>query len=279
MCALMCRNVSALICLLLISSSKQKTSRSRITRLLLEHHTVKFIVLAIVIFSMGLYSFQLAQYKIVYVLVDFFNKNSTDMRWDIWLTDFGWTVHTHRFEVAASILRDCVNLLVLIVLNSLIVYKLKKSLRRKKKIIKLGAVNEAMSRSVKDEGFSQMATSKRIVVVASTAGAGGGGGGGGGGVGSMADETIRSIKRKENRQTLMMLLTCLNYLVGRIPLLYLFIKRNLFEDNSNFGIYAILIAYVSYTANFLFYYVSNNRFRLSVNLYLKRAFSFCSSKG
>lgn len=267
----MCRNMAALVCLLLISSSQAKAARSFVTKILLEQRTVRIIVPAIVVFSMALYSYQLFQYRIVHV-PDYYNVNET--RWDIYQTAFGDSVHKSRLEIAATILRDCVNLLILVILNCLIVFRLKLNLRNKKRIIMLG-INEAASRSaaVNDDGFTQMQGSKRVIV-ARTSVAGGAGGGGGAST-STAEDALRNIKRKENRQTLMVLLTCFNYLIGRLPLLYLFVKRNLFVDYSNFGIYAILIAYVSYMTNFIFYYASNNRFRSSVNFHFKKAFSFC----
>lgn len=293
MCALMCRNISALICLFLISSSKQKSSRTLVIRLLLEQKTVKFLVTVIILFSMALYSYQLFQYRIVHVLEHESNNNYTNLssissqrnelsKWDIYQTDFGNSEHKARFEIAATILRDCVNLLILVILNALIIYKLKVNLKRKKRIIKLGQAHETMT----VDGLTNMGGGlKRVTVVSTTTPGvmcGGnnnvGSGSGNGNLNSTAEGAIRAIKRKENRQTVMVLLTCLNYLIGRIPLLYLFIKRNLFTDYSNFGIYAILIAYVSYTANFVFYYASNHRFRNLINLKLKKAFSFCGRK-
>lgn len=241
MCALMCRNVSALVCLLLIWNSKQQGSRSSITRLILDNKTANIVLLCIMLVSCALYSYQLFEYQIVTVIND---RNET--RWDIYQTKFGDSTLKNRFEIAATILRDCVNLLILVVLNFLIIYKLRLNLRKKKVIIKLG-INEFASRSA---GYSQNGPRQ-----------------------GTADEKLRSIRRKEKRQTVMVILTCSNYLLGRLPLLYLFVKRNLFIDTSNFGIYAILIAYLSYTANFLFYYVSNYRFRSSINKYFKNIFS------
>lgn len=290
MCALMCRNISALVCLFLISSSKQKSSRTLVIRLLLEQKTVKFLVTVIILFSMALYSYQLFQYRIVHVLDHENPNNYTNLssvssqrnewaKWDIYQTDFGNSEHKARFEIAATILRDCVNLLILVILNALIIYKLKVNLKRKKRIIKLGQAHETMT----VDGLTNMGGGLKRVTVVSTATppgvmCAGGTSGSSGNLNSTAEGAIRAIKRKENRQTVMVLLTCLNYLIGRIPLLYLFIKRNLFTDYSNFGIYAILIAYVSYTANFVFYYASNHRFRNLINLQLKKAFSFCGRK-
>ena len=250
MSALMCRNFSALICYLLISSNLQLVSRSRFTRFLLDKRSSKLLLVAIVLFSGAVYSYQLFELNIVSYQLE--NDTKTYARIDS--TEFGNSETKKRLEIAATILRDCINLLILVILNFMIIFQLRMNLKKKKKIIKFG-INEMMSRvPIGDEGFSRNSGNVPC---------------------SRERGALRDIKRKENRQTVMVILTCLNYLLGRLPLLYLFVKRNLFTDTSNFGIYAILIAYISYTANFLFYYVSNYRFRASINVYLKRIFSIC----
>lgn len=239
----MCRNISTLICLILISNGLQQASRSRFTQFILDNKTYIILLPLIIAFSCALYSYELFENSIV-------NGISWTNQSIYWIvnTQFGNSETKRRLEIAATILRDCVNLVVLVILNILIIYRLRVSLRHKKKMVQ----STTATRSVREESIQTAGNQQSA---------------------RKGTNALKDIERKETIQTLMITLTCLNYVIGRLPLLYIFIKRNLFTDTSDFGIYAILVAYISYSLNFLFYYFSNYRFRGYINSNVKNILS------
>ena len=236
MSAIICRNLAALICLLLISNWAQSV---------LNFFKNQLIIMSLVVsFSCAIYSYTLFEYRIVKS-----GRNETNNNSEFWLaerTDFGQSKAKGYWEISATIVRDCVNLFVLVSVNILILVQLKINLSKKRKML-----SSSGGRSVITEAIA--------VVVVST---------------STTTTTLRNIQRKENLQTVMLLLTCFNYLIGRLPLLYLFVKRNLFVDTSLFGIYAILVAYVSYSLNFWLYYFSNQKFKSRIKFFAEKFLGF-----
>jgi hypothetical protein len=233
MSAIICRNFSALICLLLISNRFKKLSN-----FLTKKSFFKFIILGIVLVSCIIYSYSLFEYQIIEII-----GLANETRMYAAKTDFGKGNLKADLEIGATIVRDCVNLFILVVVNILIIVQLKINLKKKRKIL-LKNGNE-LTKSVAIDEVQSVSTVN-------------------------GNEILKNIQRKENLQTLMVILTCVNYLCGRLPLLYIFIKRNIFEDRSNVGIYAILVAYISYTINFSLYYFSNYKFKFTVNSYIKK---------
>ena len=81
---------------------------------------------------------------------------------------------------------------------------------------------------------------------------------------------IRRLARKENKQTLMIILTCVNCLIGRLPILIFFIKKNITCDDDGNTKFGSLMVYISYSIYFFIYYHSNYKFRKLFKLYMRR---------
>lgn len=254
MSAIMCRNFSAFICLLLISNKLP-----RLKEQFLKPNTFLITLVFIVLFSVAFYLYQIFEN---YIASDVDSFNCTV--YSVQRTEFGNSQVKGRMEIAATVLRDGVNLFVLVTLNVLILISLKKSLKKKKHILTATViVDDSRTKIGAKKNENEIHHDSAPV--------------------NCNLNQITNINRKEVRQTIMIILTCLNYLIGRLPILYIFVKRNLFEDTSNFGVYAIMIAYISYAANIVFYFNSNSRFRFVFKIYVRSAvdsfknFIFCNS--
>jgi hypothetical protein len=251
MSAIICRNFSAFICLLIIYNNRRL---DKCKQLFLRLKTFRVAIVLIVSFSLLFYLYEIFELEI--------GSYETDDGKTVYYMDnsqFGNSHFKQRLEILATVVRDGLNLLALVVLNVLIIWSLKVNLRKKKTILN-------GMKTCADDARTQVTVAVNEETPPNKAGD------------IVKCKQMKTINRKEIRQTVMVVLTCLNYLIGRLPILYYFVKRNLSVDQSNFGIYAILVSYVSYAINIFLYYNSNSRFRFVFNSYLKKSLN-CFIRG
>ena len=85
-------------------------------------------------------------------------------------------------------------------------------------------------------------------------------------------ERSRKVSNTRNRSTLMILITNLNFIFGRAPILVVFIVKNNQKWNETLVLFcslAVLFVYVSFMLNFFVFYFFNNRFKKLLNEKLK----------
>ena len=85
---------------------------------------------------------------------------------------------------------------------------------------------------------------------------------------------IETVKKKELRITLMVVISCIDFLIGHAPICMFFILSNAgltgndTIDNLLYEL-AVVLVYLSYTVLFFEYFIINKRFRAIVkNVYL-----------
>lgn len=229
--AILNRNLSTLCCLMIL---RNKINRLKIV-LLINYY--KIINLIIWFISSLIFFYQIFEYKIIII-----NPNETNKIYKIEKSQFSNTTTKLVLELNAFIFRDGLNLTILIVLNILIFVCFKNDLSKKKAFFKSTNSNrrdECVSRQ--DSDMKKQSKEDKY------------------------KKNIRSnrIKKCETKQTIMVFLTCLSCIIGRLPILIYFILRN-FENENKYLVFnkiAVLFIYLTYIFNFFLYYHSNKRFR------------------
>lgn len=236
--AIMSRNMSAFICVLLISKNFREV------RFALKKSFCKIFALAILILSYSLYTYQLFEYKIVPSSSFSLSSNlSLVVTYEVTKTEFGMSYLKSYIEILVMAFRDAINVAILFCFNLIIIFITKANVNEKKNIL----ANSNRMRANYFERYLEYCNNTAL---------------------------IRRLAHKENRQTVMMILTCLNSLIGRLPILFFFIKKNIIQMSDKNTKYAALMVYFSYSINFFLYYQSNYKFRKLFNLYACKIF-FC----
>lgn len=230
--AILLRNLSALVCFLLISNY------CRIIKFILKKSLCKMLTLVIFILSVILYSYQLFEYTIVRTT----NINETyEFYYRVEKTVFGQTLTKSYIELVVMSFRDGFNVLALLCLSMFIILNTRMNLNSKKNLL----LYSNRLRLNYFEKYLNYCNNKNI---------------------------IQKLAKKENKQTLMVIMTCLNCLIGRLPILYFFIKKNIIFTTDRNTKYAALMVYFSYSVYFFIYYHSNLKFRKLFKLYFSRLF-------
>lgn len=162
--------------------------------------------------------------------------------------DFGGTKAKTGIEIFSFLLRDGFNLAVLIVMNILIFKKVNESMERKKSILNL-----ARNRTMTD--ISEMPTQNTN---AST---------------NTNINTEKNMKKTQIKTAVMVCMTCLNYVFGRLPILVVYIVRNFVQNDLTewMNKIAVLCVYLSYAFCFPLYYYSNKRFQSVFHRHIRKA--------
>jgi hypothetical protein len=199
----------------------------------------KLVVVIIMVFSTSIYIFQLFQYRVVIVSEEVntntsSNETSSELR--IEKTPFNDSRLRFVIETTVFFLRDGLNTIILIVLNFLIFLKIRQNMAKKRKMLKYDVTKDNTS--------------------------------------TMNTQTNNLVKKTEktiNKTIIMMVVTCINCLLGRIPIFLCFVIRNF--DNSNASLYfcqfAVLAIYLSYSSYFFIYCFTNKRFVEKFKSYYK----------
>jgi hypothetical protein len=227
MAAILAQLCSTLDFYLLISNYHKRFKLFRVVKY------YKTMGLAIFLFSVLLYLYQIFDKKITCYMVQYENSLRRLCRDEP--TEFSETLAKKSLEMGVFILRDFVFLLLLMALNVLIFFQVKRSMKNKKSVLKYVIHNRKEEKvAIKYDSSTQ--------------------------------ETLKSIERTQQRATLMVFFNGLNYFFGRTPILIYFVWYNL-EDWSDSLLLclqiAVLAVYLSYTLKFFLYCYSNNKFKRS----------------
>lgn len=137
--------------------------------------------------------------------------------------DFNRTTIKKIIEIISYLIRDFIIILILILMNVLIYFQVKNALKNKKKLL-------YNSKSVKDFSSNKIKYNSKL-------------------------------RHANKKIILMVVITSLNNIFGRIPILFYFIQRNVYEENEILGKIGVLAIYISYSLNFFIFLLVNKRFR------------------
>ena len=225
--AIICHNFSTFELYLLLSN-KQKPK-------FLQKCPKKIICLIIFAISCLIYTYQFFSFR-VGVYGDYEINNLTN-KTEFVFTNYGYgtfdfndTIAKKIIQTFAFILRDGVNLIILIGLNVMILLKVKNVILRKKTLL------------------------KKIPTIGSS---------------KNNSKKMNQIRNSQRTTAIMVLLVSLSYMIGRLPIMAINILRD-FYDNKTLqfiNINAVLCVYISYGSYFFIYYICNNKFRKIFNDY------------
>ena len=225
--AIICHNISTFELYILLSN-KQKPRLIR--------KCSKIVICMIVIaFSSVIYTYQFFSLRVTaygnYEINNFTNQTEyVFTHYGYGTFDFNDTLAKKIIQTFAFILRDGVNLIILIGLNVMIFYRVRHIILRKKALLdnapKTGSGNNNSKKN-------------------------------------------NHIKKGERTTAIMVLLVSLSYVIGRLPIMAINIMME-FYDNETLqliNINALLCVYISYGSYFFIYYICNNKFRKIFNDY------------
>jgi hypothetical protein len=233
--ALLCQIASVYHCLKLISINKQFT----FSKSFLIKYSHRIIVVLIFFYSAILFSYQLIQYQII------FNEDSNSYE----LVDSSY-FDLSLWLVCESIsfgIRDLFCLIILISFNVLLYLKVRENIKHKIFVINFN-VKPIIS-------TLENANSKIENETPSTPG-------------------IKKIEKFENRMAIMVIISSINYVLGRIPILLFFLIRN-FNKGPEMGPFlnfAVFQIYFSYSIGFFIFYFINNKFKFVFLKMMKKIF-------
>ena len=188
-----------------------------------------FKLLAMFVISFFLFAYLLFCYEInKYELFETNESNQTTSRviYSIDKLYFEKTKLKSTIEIFAYLIRDGIMVLILIILNILIYLHVRKSLIKKKRMLLADRYTET-TQSIKGSNIKKKLKNVNIKIIA------------------------------------MVILTTLNNVCGRVPMLIYFIVRN-FSTSKLIDIFCkigVISIFVSYTLSFFIFYFCNNRFR------------------
>ena len=221
--AILCHIVSS-IELLLFISNKQRPKPLR---------KVPSIALFMLFISIFIYSYM---FFVSYIDLEPFNTNATNktsfqyVGYKISNTEFSYSLTKKSTEIAAFLIRDGVNFIVLVVLNVLIYLKVKKAMAKKKAILNknyLPNTSTSNTNEAPSNGNSKM-------------------------------------KRSERKTAFMVIIVSLCYIIGIIPIMISFVIRNLYDETNEMRIFliaSVVCIILSYDSYFFIYYFTNKNFK------------------
>ena len=235
--AIINRIISTFCCYMLLCNKNSKT------KCLFVLNYYKIINLIINFFSCVIFSFHLTTYRIIGM--DFFdtNLNKTNTKFLLQRDKFSDSSLKKILEVSAFIFRDGLSLSILTVLNILVFIRVKKSFSKKRKIFSSSQIDQIDS--LRETSFFNHQKSNKKKV-------------------------LNRINKFEYRHSIIVIVSCINYIIGRIPIMVYFILKNLSNENDLLLKGAVLTVFVSYNLNFFIYYLSNKRFQKILKEMFKR---------
>lgn len=230
------RIISTFCCLMLIKNKLKKF------RALSIFNYYKAINVIIFLTSSFIFLYKIFLLDIVHEVSIEPESNKIRKKFFLKPSKFSATILKPILEMSTFFLRDCFNLTISIILNIFILNNLKINLS--KKIILSKSIRSNVE-SVMESGKSHDKEFQKSVNV--------------------------NIKKCEKKQTIMMVISCFVYIIGRVPF-FIFVVISYFykiEKSQTFLKIAVLCLYISYTLNFFLYYLSNKRYKKQ----LKKIFS------
>lgn len=256
MSALLCQIVSVYHCLKLISINKQFT----FSKSFLAKHSHRITVVLIFFYSVILFSYQLFQYQINYreETNSYHLEDSTKFDSSLWLV----------CESISFGIRDLLCLIILVTYNLLLYFKVRQNIKHKIFVIKFNIRSKISTiRPINsDFNHNNFSTDKLFMK-----------GGNDQIIGNNVNcnktthiefdfpstPGIKQIEKFENRIAIMVIISSINYVFGRIPILLFFIIRN-FNKGPEMGpvlYFAVFQIYFSYSIGFFIFYFINKRFK------------------
>jgi hypothetical protein len=235
MTGILCHIMSSIELVLLISNKARPKPFQKVPNLI--------IVLILYLISALIYS-----YKFFAVFIDaepygpLFN-NATNkssfqyVGYKISSTKFDKSFTKKLIEIIAFVIRDGISLIVLIALNFLIYFKFKKTIAKKKRILKLN--------------ISFFTTNNKNEA-----------------------NINNKLKRSKRKTAFMVMIVSICYTIGRMPIMISFIIRNLYDETNGmriFRIASVISVILSYDSYFFIYYFTNNNFKKLFRQYLTLA--------
>lgn len=251
--AIINRIISTFCCYLVL---RNKVVGTKILCIFNYYKVVNFFIFLI---SCLIFVYQLFVYKIVQENF----QNSMDTIYAIDKSQFSFTKIRLILELASFLFRDGINLAILIILNILIFVSFRKKISKKKIFLMQTNLNNKIVLEQNDR-VNPMKTQSNLSNFDNC----------NNNFNVRRINQINRVKKCENKQTIMVFVTCICFLIGRLPILIYFILRNLKNEKNyqNFIRLASLSIYLTNTINFFLYYYSNKRFKKILNQKLFKYF-------
>jgi hypothetical protein len=241
MCAFTCGILAALYCYMLVINKSQLVHFKFSSRLVI----IIMIILSAILFSYQIFEFKIVALKIPSLdssLLEKINNTilSTRTIYKVEFSQFHFEQKKVFIEIFAMFVRDGVGMFSLITINILLLIRLKKDMQAKKSILRRATVNNLTQVTICGQSNN------------STNG------------GERKKSSLAIVKKLESKITIMIMLNCLNCLLGRLPIFIFFIAHNFIKNeyaDELFNSLASLTVYLSYSFSFFLYYFNNKRFR------------------
>ena len=204
----------------------------------------KLICFLTIFLSCLLFSFQLIEYEIVGIHV---GNSSLPIIYSTNCTRF-WSSDIRKiWEMTAIIIRDIIGMICLVTVNLILFINVNVAIKRKYCFLSSNSIKPVQFLSVAN--YAKSIGDVTMVKI------------------RPGDTRLRNTKNCNIRMILMVLLTCLNCLLGRLPISFYFLLRNtnLFEEHDSVGQhfiqYCVTFISLSYSLNFALFYFSNRKFK------------------
>jgi hypothetical protein len=189
----------------------------------------KYTLIVIVLLSGILFSFQIFQKEIVNVNNSYVTQNRNE-------------TYLSYFEYTANIIRDGLSSLLLIIIDLLLLWKLRNIMKEKLRLLNLNLLNRvSIANELLPSSFRNNVD--RI---------------------NLKSKNQLKINRARRLQTITILSNCINSLISRLPILiYYIIKINQPKIDTDSILFAstALVIYVTNCVSFFIFYFSNERFK------------------
>ena len=223
--AILCHITSSIELLLLISNKQRPKPLQKVPNII--------IALFMLLISIFIYSYM---FFVSYIDLEPLNTNATNktsfhyVGYKISNTEFSYSLAKKSTEIAAFLIRDGINFMVLVVLNVLIYLKVKKVMAKKKAMLNKNYLPHTSTSNTNE------ATSN----------------------------SNSKMKRSQHKTAFMVIIVSLCYIIGRIPIMISFVIRNLYDETNEMRIFliaSVVCIILSYDSYFFIYYFTNSNFK------------------
>jgi hypothetical protein len=249
MSALICNIFSALYCYLHISKLRMQKPAKPSPLFVLVNLNPRVIVCFLVVFSACLYSYQLFQFEIVQV-----SSNSSTIQSEnhctVNQTSFYYSNLNMSLEIISHSIRDGLNLITLICINSMLIVKIKRNLKRKQTSVSVVRNTDTSLTSGNESRVTRPSVVKIPLVILS-----------------------------QKKITKLIVINCFNTILGRLPIFLYFVLRNTSPNSmyiNFFAAFAFFFVFFCYLTKFFLFYFTNNKFKDTAK-HIFLACTFCKS--
>lgn len=227
---------SGLFCCLLIWNQRF----TRVLQNVLSHY--KLIAFLMFLVSAGLFSVQLLIWSVSEEIDGMFVANYDN------------STNLHYWELTANISRDGISLLALLVINIILMIKIRKIMEEKLQLLNKNVIKKIHTNNklepIKRSISVDMSNKESSVL-------------------TLSEMNCMKINRIKKRQTVTILTTCINNFIGRMPILITYSFHSRKDNKLLFHVSALLI-YLSNCITFFLIYFSNEKFKRVFDRYFFR---------